>query len=242
MSSMRAITAVAWVAFALIITTLALVATTLAIVATRPGVRGGNGSGSGNGNGNGGSGSQPQLAGGLGGALNPARIDGPLAGFPAKGERSAALVLKGAPGASLPTITARLPGKAGHGAALAAIDPSSTSTNAVVLRTVDARGAEALVNAPQKSVVYVVQSSCPACVRVKALLQALTTRGSTLPPLPQIALLDVRDAQAVAHLFSAQAVPQAFVVGGGKVERGQAGAPPTESQLVQYLQAAVAAG
>jgi hypothetical protein len=210
--STRSLVAVAWVVFALLVATLALVTATVAIVATRPApsarLR---------------TGSMPQLAGGLGGATNPSYIAGPLAEFPAQGVVSAALTrqqLRGHTGSDA-VHSERLPGSAGGSAGA---------------RVVDSAGAAALIRGPDKSVLYVMQSRCPACVRTKAALQRM-------PPalLSRVAILDVSQWEPVAHLLKTNAVPQAFVVGKGTVERGAAGAPSSDAQLQSFLRTATAA-
>jgi hypothetical protein len=173
----------------------------------------------------------PQLAGGLGGATNPSYIAGPLAEFPAQGVVSAALTrqqLRGHTGSDA-VHSERLPGSAG-GSVGAGADAAAGA------RVVDSAGAAALIRGPDKSVLYVMQSRCPACVRTKAALQRM-------PPalLSRVAILDVSQWEPVAHLLKTNAVPQAFVVGKGTVERGAAGAPSSDAQLQSFLRTATAA-
>jgi hypothetical protein len=223
-SSMRSIEAISWVVFALVVATLALGITTLAIIATRPAAKTlGDGGSSLAPQIAGGAGSQtPQLAGGLGGAMNPSRIDGPLALFPTKGIRGNALT----------------PQQLQRHAASSTASSTTSSTSTTSLHVVDGAAAKALIDAPKKSVVFVMQPGCPACVRTK---DALTRVQRSTPALTaHVAILDVRQLGPVSSLLTTNAVPQAFIVGGQKVERGMTGAPRTDDQLTAFLRSATA--
>ncbi len=244
--SMTPMLALVWVVFALLVATVALTATTVAIVATKPAaVVPGSGPGSGPGPG---PGPTPALAGGLGGAMNPRRIPGPLAEFPAKGIRGSALTRQLLRTAKPPatTRTERLPGAAGVAAAATATatgpptsyNPGTTSSTPRALPQLStAEAMEHVARAgTRRAVVFVVRPDCPACVKLK---DALARVGAASPELvSHVALLDTTAWRPLAHVLPTETVPQAFLVGGNTATRALSGAPSDE-QLAAFLRSSL---
>jgi hypothetical protein len=240
--------ALVWVVFALLVATVALSATIVAIVASRP-VATVPGSGSGSGPG---PGPTPALAGGLGGAMNPRRIPGPLAEFPAKGLRGSALTRQLLRTAKPPatTRTERLPGAAGAatGAATPATGAIATATGPPTsyggssapralpqLSTAEAMEHVARAGT-RRAVVFVVRPDCPACVKLK---DALARVGAASPELvSHVALLDTTAWRPLAHVLPTETVPQAFLVGGNTATRALSGAPSDE-HLAAFLRSSL---
>jgi hypothetical protein len=236
--------ALVWVVFALLVATVALSATIVAIVASRP-VATVPGSGSGSGPG---PGPTPALAGGLGGAMNPRRIPGPLAEFPAEGLRGSALTRQLLRTAKPPatTRTERLPGAAGVAAAATATatgpptsyNPGTTSSTPRALPQLStAEAMEHVARAgTRRAVVFVVRPDCPACVKLK---DALARVGAASPELvSHVALLDTTAWRPLAHVLPTETVPQAFLVGGNTATRALSGAPSDE-HLAAFLRSSL---